>query len=70
MDRASSVWILRFEESWFVGVGAGYYARPLHKLEAVKEARRLARKAKMRGDAVDVIEVRGLNGDVIEQIDA
>ncbi|MFL6527004.1 MAG: hypothetical protein ACJ8IQ_02785 [Chthoniobacterales bacterium] len=42
----------------------------MHKLEAVKEARRLARKAKMRGDAVDVIEVRGLNGDVIEQIDA
>ena len=68
MKNRSGVWIFTHDGFWFVGIGRGYYNRPLEKVDAISQARQLAR-GKTRGKrSVLPIKVFGERGELIEQI--
>ena len=47
---------------------AGYYSRPLLKHAAITEARRLAKELAPAPAGAGTIEVRAVNGEIIERI--
>ena len=68
MKNRTGVWILSYGGSWFVGVGAGYYSRPLPKTDAIRQAQQLARQKASASANLPPIEVFGEHGELIERV--
>ena len=69
MDKKrKGVWISSFGDRWVVGVGGGYYNRPVDRAEAIKHARQIAKALASRSGRPIGTEVLAENGELIEQI--
>ena len=68
MKNRTGVWILSCGGSWFVGIGAGYYSRPLRKAEAIRQAQQLAAEKIAAGAESPPIEILGEDGELIERV--
>ena len=68
MRNRNRVRVFSHGGSWFVGVGRGYYNRPLEKAVAIEQARELARSRSESRRSPDSIDVFGDDGELLEQI--